>query len=84
MIKELEKYTKSNNPNCDYFLIENKEWELIKGKYEQDVVKESLAELAATWPLPYATDKYEWSDVVKDYGKLKGIRWNETASFLIE
>ena len=77
MIKELEKYTKSNNPNCDYFLIENKEWELIKGKYEQDVVKESLAELAATWPLPYATDKYEWSDVVKDYGKLKGIRWNE-------
>ena len=30
MIKELEKYTKSNNPNCDYFLIENKEWELIK------------------------------------------------------
>ena len=76
MIKELEKYQRDRYKS-DYFLIENKEWELIKGKYEQDVVKESLAELAATWPLPYATDKYEWSDVVKDYGKLKGIRWNE-------
>tara|TARA_Y100000996_G_C22527759_1_gene645178 strand:- start:46 stop:1290 length:1245 start_codon:yes stop_codon:yes gene_type:complete len=77
MIKELEKYTKSNNPNCDYFLIEKEDWENIKGKYDQDAVKESLAEVAATWPLPYATDKYDWNDVVKDYGKLKGIRWNE-------
>ena len=41
MIKELEKY-KRENYKGDYFLIENEEWELIKGKYEQDVVKESL------------------------------------------
>jgi len=58
-----------------YLKIEDKDWEYIKETFEKQDVKESLATVAMTYPLPYPdlTEKKAW----KDFQKLKGMKWNE-------
>ena len=58
-----------------YLEINEEQWEHIKGAYPKDVVKERLAEIAMTYPIPYADITEE--DAYNDFMKLKGIRWNE-------
>ena len=69
-----EKYKKGNFDG-EYFFISPEEWQEIKDTFPKDVVKERLAEVAMTWPIPYADITEE--DAYDDYMKLKGIRWNE-------
>jgi hypothetical protein len=69
-----EKY-KRGNFDGDYLFISPQEWQEIKDTYPVDVVKERLAEVCMTWPIPYADISEE--DAYDDYMKLKGIRWNE-------
>jgi len=58
-----------------YLKIDEKEWEYITETFEKQDVKESLATVAMTYPLPYPdlTEKKAW----KDFQKLKGMKWNE-------
>ena len=58
-----------------YLKIDEKDWEYIKETFDKDDVKESLATVAMTYPLPYPdlTEKKAW----KDFQKLKGMKWNE-------
>jgi len=60
-----------------YLEINEEQWETIKDMYPKDEVKEKLADLCMTYPLPYQTEKYTEDDCRKDYFKLKGIRCNE-------
>ena len=69
-----EKYKKGNFDG-EYFFISPEEWQEIKDTFPKDMVKERLAEIAMTWPIPYADITEE--DAYDDYMKLKGIRWNE-------
>jgi len=58
-----------------YLEIDEKDWEYIKETFDKDDVKESLATVAMTYPLPYPdlTEKKAY----KDFQKLKGMKWNE-------
>jgi hypothetical protein len=58
-----------------YLEINEKEWEYITETFDKEDVKESLATVAMTYPLPYPnlTEKKAW----KDFQKLKGMKWNE-------
>ena len=58
-----------------YLEIDEKEWEYIKETFDKEDVKESLAKVAMTYPLPYPnlTEKSAY----KDFMKLKGMKWNE-------
>ena len=58
-----------------YLKIDEKDWEYIKETFEKQDVKESLATVAMTYPLPYPdlSEKKAW----KDFQKLKGMKWNE-------
>ena len=58
-----------------YLEINEKEWEYIKETFDKEDVKESLAKVAMTYPLPYPnlTEKTAY----KDFMKLKGMKWNE-------
>ena len=58
-----------------YLEIDEKDWEYIKETFDKEDVKESLATVAMTYPLPYPdlTEKKAW----KDFQKLKGMKWNE-------
>ena len=58
-----------------YLEINEKEWEYIKETFDKEDVKESLAKVAMTYPLPYPdlTEKKAY----KDFQKLKGMKWNE-------
>jgi len=58
-----------------YLEINEKEWEYIKETFDKEDVKESLAKVAMTYPLPYPnlTEKIAY----KDFMKLKGMKWNE-------
>ena len=58
-----------------YLEIDEKDWEYIKETFDKDDVKESLAKVAMTYPLPYPdlTEKKAY----KDFQKLKGMKWNE-------
>ena len=58
-----------------YLEIEDKDWEYIKETFDKQDVKESLATVAMTYPLPYPdlTEKRAF----KDFQKLKGMKWNE-------
>ena len=60
-----------------YLEINEEEWQNIKDMYTKDEVKEKLADLCMTYPLPYQTEKYTEENCRDDYFKLKGIRWNE-------
>ena len=58
-----------------YLEIDEKDWEYIKETFDKEDVKESLAKVAMTYPLPYPdlTEKKAY----KDFQKLKGMKWNE-------
>ncbi len=58
-----------------YLEIDEKDWEYIKETFDKEDVKESLAKVAMTYPLPYPnlTEKSAY----KDFQKLKGMKWNE-------
>jgi|APSaa5957512535_1039671.scaffolds.fasta_scaffold02583_5 hypothetical protein len=58
-----------------YLEIDEKEWEYIKETFEKDDVKESLAKVAMTYEIPYATISED--DAYKALMKLKGMRHNE-------
>ncbi len=64
-----------------YLEISESEFDELKGMFNKDELKERLAEVAMTYPLPYGTDEYSENDCLADYNKLKGIKW---ASYLKE
>ena len=53
-----------------YLHIDEKEWTYIKDTFEKDDVKESLATVAMTYPMP--TMEMAEEDCRKDFNKLKG------------
>ena len=59
-----------------YLFIDEREWDYIKQTFEKQDVRESLAKVAMTYPLPYM-DITE-NDAYKELQKLKGMRHNET------
>lgn len=62
-----------------YLRIEADEWSYIKNTYSVDDIKESLAEVAMMYPVPY--NEITEEDAYHDYMALKGVRWNE---YLVE
>ena len=58
-----------------YLHINQSEWEYIKETFDKDDVKESLAKVAMTYPLPYA--EISENDAYVELRKLKGMRHNE-------
>ena len=64
-----------------YLEISESEFDELKDMFNKDELKERLAEVAMTYPLPYGTDDYSEIDCIADYNKLKGIKW---ASYLKE
>ena len=58
-----------------YLEINEEEWKYIKETFPKDYVKDKLAQIAMTYPIPYAEIDIE--DARSEFMKLKGIRWNE-------
>ena len=58
-----------------YLNINQHEWNYIKETFDKDDVKESLAKVAMTYPLPYA--EITENDAHTELRKLKGMRHNE-------
>ena len=58
-----------------YLNINHHEWNYIKETFDKDDVKESLAKVAMTYPMPYA--EITESDAHTELRKLKGMRHNE-------
>ena len=58
-----------------YLYINQHEWDYIKETFDKDDVKESLAKVAMTYPLPYA--EISKNDAHNELRKLKGMRHNE-------
>ena len=58
-----------------YLEINEKEWEYVKETFDKEDVKESLAKVAMTYPLPYPN--LTKKSAYKDFMKLKGMKWNE-------
>ena len=58
-----------------YLHIDEQEWDYIKRTFDKDDVKESLAEVAMTYPIPYAD--IDVNDSFNALKKLKGVRHNE-------
>ena len=57
-----------------YLRINDEEWTHIKATFDINDVKESLADVAMTYELPYA--EISEDEARKEYLALKGIRWN--------
>ena len=70
----LDYFDKFLNQN-PYLNIDVEEWDYIKRTFDKDDVKESLATIAMTYPIPYAT--ITESDAHTALQKLKGMRHNE-------
>ena len=45
-----------------YLEINEEEWQTLKDMYPKDELKEKLADLCMTYPLPYQTEKYSEED----------------------
>ena len=58
-----------------YLEIDETEWNHIKNTFSVEDIKESMAEVAMTYPIPY--NEITESDAYASYMDLKGIRWNE-------
>ncbi len=58
-----------------YLTITAEQISYIKENFDKEYVKDRLAEIAMTYPLPYAEITIE--DAQREFLKLKGIRWNE-------
>lgn len=59
-----------------YLSIDETEWQHIKHTFSVDDIKESMATVAMTYPIPY-NDLTE-QDAYDDYMALKRVRWNES------
>ena len=53
-----------------YLHIDEKEWTFVKGYFEKEDVRESLAKVAMTYPMP--TMEISEEDCRRDFNKLKG------------
>ena len=58
-----------------YLNINEDEWAYIKETFDKDDVKESLAKIAMTYPIPYMDISLQ--DALRDFAKLKGVWWND-------
>jgi hypothetical protein len=58
-----------------YLTIPAEQITYIKENFDKEYVKDRLAEIAMTYPLPYAEITID--DAQREFLKLKGIRWNE-------
>ena len=58
-----------------YLYIDEKEWTYITETFEKEDVRESLAKVAMTYPMP--TQEISVKDFRKDYGKLKGTWYRD-------
>ena len=58
-----------------YLYISQHEWDYIKQTFDKDDVKESLAKVAMTYPIPYA--EISENDAYVELKRLKGVRHNE-------
>jgi hypothetical protein len=58
-----------------YLEINEEDWKYIKETFPKDYVKDKLAQIAMTYPIPYA--EIDIDDARSEFMKLKGIRWNE-------
>jgi len=58
-----------------YLEIKEDEWDYIKNTFDKEDVKESLAQVAMTYEIPYA--EISENDAYKALMKLKGMRHNE-------
>ena len=65
----LEYFDKFKNQE-PYLYIDEKEWSYIRDTFDKDDVKESLATVAMTYPMP--TMEMTEEDCRKDFNKLKG------------
>ena len=74
----LEYFDKFKNQE-PYLHIDETEWSYIKETFEKEDVKESLATVAMTYPMP--TQEISRKEFRKDYRKLKGTWYN---NFLTE
>ena len=70
----LEYFNKFRNQE-PYLHIDETEWSYIKETFEKDDVKESLAKVAMTYPMP--TMEISYDDFRKDCGKLKGTWYHD-------
>jgi len=61
-----------------YLEIGAEEWEHIKKTFSVDDVKESMATVAMTYPIPY--NEITEEDAYHGYMDLKSVRWNELLS----
>jgi hypothetical protein len=75
MIQENEQYFNKFYGMEPYLEISEEEWKYIKETFPKDYVKDKLAEIAMSYPIPYAEISID--DAKNDFTKLKGIRWNE-------
>lgn len=55
-----------------YLCVDEKEWRYIRDTFDKEDVKESLAEIAMTYPLPYRVITPE--EAVKEFRQLKALR----------
>jgi hypothetical protein len=58
-----------------YLVIDADEWAHIKSTFSMEDVKESMAELCMSYPVPY--NEITEHDAIKNYTELKSIRWND-------
>jgi hypothetical protein len=70
-----EKYFDKFYGMSPYLQISKDEWSYIKETFPKELVKEKLADICMSYPIPYADISER--DTYEDYMKLKGIRWNE-------
>ena len=64
-----------------YLEIGADEWEYIKKTFSVDDVKESMATVAMTYPIPY--NELTEEDAYSSYMDLKSIRWNELLTDIV-
>ena len=82
---EIEEYQEEQNSKLNYFEkfknmepyfeIGEEEWTYIKENFSEEDIKESLVKILMEYPPPYADISEK--DCLKDYQKLKGIKWND-------
>ena len=58
-----------------YFEINEEEWTYIKETYSKNVIKQKLVDILMKYEPPYMDISEK--DCLKDYQKLKGIKWND-------
>ncbi len=58
-----------------YFEINEEEWTYIKETFDKDTIKDKLADILMEYEPPF--QEIDEKDCLKDYQKLKGIKWND-------